>query len=313
MRSLFPAKAIHINLPESEYPNHFYWVFLGIASLSIFLFDLLTPLGIAAGVPYALIVFTSLWFRNHQTTYTATATGILLTLIGFFLSPGAVAPIDAILTNRILALIVITITAYMVLKIKKANNELSTLMAESYVDPLTHCKNNHAFEEETKTEITRSQRYKRNLSLAVFEINQSSGHLEGVDGSANAINECSIKLLSDEIRKSIRSSDQLYRIDRNRFAVTYVETDIGKAQDASEALCKNVSIPHQQELQSGIKVCAGITMLNDKDNFWKLSQRAEDALLKAKNTGSNNVASLPETTRNDKSNIPAILSRPRSG
>ncbi|MCB1986223.1 MAG: GGDEF domain-containing protein, partial [Nitrosomonas sp.] len=282
------------------------------SSIVIFLFDLYTPLGVAAGTPYALIVFASLWFKSNWSTYIATVTGILLTFFGFALAPGIVAPIDVVLTNRILALMVITVTAYMVLKIKKVNHELYTLINETNIDPLTQCKNNRAFEEETKTEINRSIRYRRNLSLAIFDITNSN-LLNKIEKPNVHINNQHIKILSDEIRKSIRSSDQLYRVDQHRFVVLYAETDIRKAKDASEALCKKVSKMNQQGIQQELVINGGITMLNDKDNIQKLYKRAENALSIAKGNGYNQVATLPEINDIEKAHVPAILCRPRSG
>lgn len=312
MRSLIFPKLTLLKLPERVYGNYIYWVFLFFTSAFIFLFDLYTPLGVAAGTPYALIVFASLWFKSNWSTYIATGTGILLTLIGFYLAPGIIAPMDVVLTNRILALAVITVTAYMVLKIKKVNHELFELMAEAYIDPLTQCKNNRAFKEETKIEIKRSKRYKRDLSLAIFDITNSN-LLNTFEKPNIHINDQQIKIIADEIRKSIRSSDQLYRVDHYRFVVLYAETDIQKANDASEALFKKVSKMNQQSIQQGLSICAGITMLDDKDNIRKLYKRSEDALLIAKKNGYNQIATLPEIVRTDKSHIPAILCRPRSG
>ncbi|MDR4513302.1 GGDEF domain-containing protein [Nitrosomonas sp.] len=312
MRSLIFPKINRLKLPENQYANHIYWLFLLTCSIGIFLFDLHTPLGVAAGTPYALIVFASIWFKSNWSTYIAATIGLSLTLAGFILSPNIVAPIDVVLTNRILALLIITVTAYMVLRIKKINHELYTLISENCVDPLTQCKNGRAFEEETKIEIKRSKRYKRNLSLAIFEITDS-GAAVTTENSAIRINNHYIKTLADEIRKSIRSSDQLYRVDLNRFVVAYVETDISRAKEATEALCKKVSQMNQQDAQQSLAVNVGITMLSDKDYIRKLYNRAEDALVIAKQNGKNRVATLPETPRSDKTHIPAILCRPRSG
>ncbi|SER37472.1 diguanylate cyclase (GGDEF) domain-containing protein [Nitrosomonas sp. Nm51] len=312
MRSLIFPKINSLKLPENQHANHIYWLFLSICSVSIFLSDLCTPLGVAAGSPYALLVFASIRFKSNGSTYITAAIGFLLTLTGLFLSPYIAAPMDVVLTNRILALLIITITTYMVLRIKKINHELYTLMSETCVDPLTQCKNGRAFEEETKIEIKRSKRYKRNLSLAIFDITDSS-NTNTAENSVIHIDNQYIKTLSDEIRKSIRSSDQLYRVDLNRFVVVYVETDINKAKEATEALCKKVSQLDQHSTQQSLAVNVGITMLNDKDHIRKLYNRAEDALIIAKQNGKNRVATLPETSRSDKAHIPAILCRPRSG
>ena len=311
MRTFIFPKLTRLKLPENVYGNYIFWLFLFISSAVIFLFDLYTPLGVAAGTPYALIVFSSLWFKSNLSTYIATMTGVSLTLIGISLAPGIVAPMDVVLTNRILALLVITVTAYMVLKIKKVNHELFELMAEAYIDPLTQCKNNRAFEEEAKTEIKRSKRYKRDLSLAIFEMTDPS-LLNKTEKTNIHIDDQHIKIMSDEIRKSIRSSDQLYRVEHLRFVVLYAETDIQKAKDASDALCKKVSNMNPQSIQKVVGICAGITMLDDDDNLRILYKRADNALLIAKEKGGNQIATLPEITHSDKAAIPAILCRPRS-
>jgi len=291
-----------------------FWLFLFVTSISIFLFDFHTPLGVAAGTPYALMVFASLWFKENWSTYIAAIISILLTFVGFSLSsfPDLGTPMDVVLINRTLALMAITMAAYMVLKIKKINYDLQMLQTETHVDPLTQCKNNRAFEEETEIEIKRSKRYKRNLSLAIFDISDVAFTNQS-ETSNIQISDQHIKTLSDEIRKSIRSSDQLYRVSHNRFVVVYVETELSKAKDTSEALCTNFSQLGRYDIQQSIGVNIGITMMNDRDDIYKFYKRAEDALSIARENGTNQVATLPETPHVEKPHIPAILCRSRSG
>ena len=87
--------------------------------LCIFVIDLNTPLGIAAGVPYVLVVFSSLWVSGIRFTYCIAAMSLILTIIGFFLSPGIVMPMNVVVFNRGLTLLLIICSALMVIKIKK--------------------------------------------------------------------------------------------------------------------------------------------------------------------------------------------------
>lgn len=67
-------------------------VFLKFSSITliaaaIFIGDLYTPLGIAAGVPYVLVVLLALWFNNERTAIGFAMAGTILTLAGWYLSP----------------------------------------------------------------------------------------------------------------------------------------------------------------------------------------------------------------------------------
>jgi len=69
-------------------------------------FDLLTPLGVAGGVPYVALVMLCLWAKHSACSYLTAATGTVLTLVGYFLSPeGGVHWV--VLTNRALAILAI--------------------------------------------------------------------------------------------------------------------------------------------------------------------------------------------------------------
>ncbi len=91
--------------------------FLGpVLALAIFAFDVSTALGIAAGVPYVLLVLLTLPRGFHRHTIPAAVTGIILTLIGWELSPtgGDVVQVTA---NRLLAVFAIAVVgAAVVLK-----------------------------------------------------------------------------------------------------------------------------------------------------------------------------------------------------
>ncbi|MCH8136658.1 MAG: PAS domain S-box protein, partial [Proteobacteria bacterium] len=77
-----------------------------LLSLIILAFDLLTPLGVAGGVPYVVLVLLCLWAKHSACTYLMAFVGTVLTLVGLLLSPeGGVFWV--VLTNRALAVLAI--------------------------------------------------------------------------------------------------------------------------------------------------------------------------------------------------------------
>lgn len=279
------------------------------ATLFIFIIDLHLPLGVAAGVPYALVIFASLWVSGTQFTYLVATLGLLFTLMGFYLSPSTIIPTDIILINRGLTLLLIICTTVMVTRIKKANIDMSALMTQTLIDPVTGYKNRHAFETELDTEILRCKRYHRNLSVAIIDIDHFKIFSDRHDYQhANAV----IKRISAEIRVNIRTSDLFYHIDTDVFAILFPETELSEAKEVCEAIRKKVSVKMDQNTENKITTSIGIAMLENADNNIDLCKRAEDALFISKNNGRNLVSTLPQVANKDKNHVAAILSRSRS-
>ena len=81
-----------------------------VAALTIFVFDLSLPLGVAGGVPYVVLVLISLWSPRRSTTWVAAVVGTVLTAVGFALSPPG-GELWKVISNRLLALFAIWVTA----------------------------------------------------------------------------------------------------------------------------------------------------------------------------------------------------------
>lgn len=99
----------------------FFGFFLAIA---VFVFDILSPLGIAGGIPYVAIVLITLWVSGKKHTYYAGIFGTALTILGFFFSPSAVVPDSIVLTNRFLAILGIWVAVLVILKYKRSYTEM---------------------------------------------------------------------------------------------------------------------------------------------------------------------------------------------
>lgn len=277
--------------------------------LCIFIFDLNTPLGVAAAVPYVLVIFASLWVKGVRFTYLIAALSLSLTIVGFYLSLGTIAPMNYVLFNRGLTLVLIICSAMMVIKIKKANIDISTLMSQILVDPITGYKNRQAFETELDTEILRCKRYHRNLSVAIFDIDLLKLFSDNYDFRNK---NDSIKKISQEIKANIRTSDLFYRIDINVFAIVFPETELAEAKEVCEAIRKKVTAKIDKNTENKITISIGIATLSEADKRINLCKRAEDALFISKRNGGNFVSTFPEVANKDKPHVAAILSRSRS-
>ena len=92
--------------------------FVVLASLLtglIFTVDLVTPLGVAAGVPYVVVVLLTPWLGEKRYTWDAAIGVTLLTVLGFLLAPpGGV--LWMVIVNRGLAIFAIWVTAILILK-----------------------------------------------------------------------------------------------------------------------------------------------------------------------------------------------------
>ncbi|MEB8346765.1 ATP-binding protein [Flavobacteriaceae bacterium KMM 6898] len=86
--------------------------------LTIFIIDLLTPLGIADGMLYVGVILLSKWSNDRKIFIITTITAIVLIIVGYSLSPSAPLGIPSYIaiTNRCFSIIVVLICAFMIIK-----------------------------------------------------------------------------------------------------------------------------------------------------------------------------------------------------
>lgn len=94
-----------------------------LLSISIFVLDIYTPLGIADGMLYVAVVMLTLWYNNKNGTLAVILWVIGLIFLGYFFSPPAPETIFsqqvASLCNRVLSIISVIVTSFLVIKYKK--------------------------------------------------------------------------------------------------------------------------------------------------------------------------------------------------
>jgi hypothetical protein len=87
----------------------------GFIALIILLVDFMTPLGVASGVPYIVVVLLSLKSPEKRFTLIIAFICTILVGIGYLGSPPSDAPMYQIFANRTMAILVIWVTAILAL------------------------------------------------------------------------------------------------------------------------------------------------------------------------------------------------------
>jgi diguanylate cyclase (GGDEF)-like protein len=159
------------------------------------------------------------------------------------------------------------------------------------VDALTQVYNKRYFGEALEREYNRSQRYKRELSLLLCDVdyfkkvNDAHGHLVG-DGV--------LRQVAVEMKQRLREQDIFARVGGEEFAALLPEIGLEGALVTAEKLRRIVeSTAFVVELLSiRTTVSIGVTTLDSRvKDASALYERADSALYEAKSTGRNRVKS----------------------
>jgi diguanylate cyclase (GGDEF)-like protein len=164
------------------------------------------------------------------------------------------------------------------------------------LDALTSLHNQRFFHETLAREVARAHRYRRNLALIIFDlddfkaINDRIGHLAGDAVLAEA---------AERIRDVVRSADFACRVGGDEFAVILPESTLGDADQLYGRL--RTTLSSKPVGQAGpLTMSAGMAELQPDDDAIAFFQRADHALYGAKEAGKGQVvaASLlrPEST-----------------
>jgi diguanylate cyclase (GGDEF)-like protein len=151
------------------------------------------------------------------------------------------------------------------------------------LDSLTGLHNRRYFYETLGREVDRAQRYQRNLSLVIVdvdgfkEINDRIGHLAG---------DAVLAEISDRIRQVVRSADIPCRVGGDEFAVIVPEVEVGQARQLVGRIQRAVS-SHPIARAGRVRVSAGVADLQPNDSPTSLFERGDESLYAAKHTAHN--------------------------
>ncbi len=167
----------------------------------------------------------------------------------------------------------------------------------AFTDPLTELYNHRFFQETLLQEFTRSERYKKPLSLMIIDIdffkkfNDTYGHLVG---------DKVLKHVSAIFKSSMREQiDTVARYGGEEFGVILPETSLEGAAVFAERIRKKVEESFIQEGDKKLKVtlsigvsCISVTKCTKTSD---LIEAADQALYKAKAEGRNQVQTYKES------------------
>jgi diguanylate cyclase (GGDEF)-like protein len=153
------------------------------------------------------------------------------------------------------------------------------------LDALTGLHNRRYFHETLAREVSRAQRYSRQLALIVFDlddfkaINDRIGHLSG---------DAVLAETAERVRDVVRSADIACRVGGDEFAVILPESSTADADQLYHRLRGAVS--SRPVGQAGrLFLSAGIAELLPDDDPTNFFERADEALYRAKELGKGQV------------------------
>jgi diguanylate cyclase (GGDEF)-like protein len=151
----------------------------------------------------------------------------------------------------------------------------------AYADALTGLRNHRFFHETLERESIRAHRYKRRLTLIVFDIddfkvvNDRIGHLSGDDVLAE---------IATRIRSVLRAADIGCRVGGDEFAVILPESGVSDAEQLYRRLQGAVGA-RPFGVAGNLALSAGIAELRAEEDARSLFSRADSALYHAKEAG----------------------------
>ena len=154
------------------------------------------------------------------------------------------------------------------------------------VDGLTQIFNRRYFLEQLDREVSRAKRYRRELSLILFDIdhykqnNDSFGHLAG---------DYVLNQHATVVKGKIRREDILARYGGEEFAIVLPEIDAQSATAFAEKVRKIVEkAPFKfEDTKIAVTVSVGVGTCLDADDAPALIKRADEKLYEAKGAGRN--------------------------
>lgn len=155
-------------------------------------------------------------------------------------------------------------------------------------DPLTGIRNRLAYEEAIQMECDRHNRYGRPLTLLVMDldnfkdVNESFGH-----GSGDKVLQTTAKILAGHIR----NVDFVARYGGEEFVIIFPELGMNDARQVGQKICKAVEA---EKIDIGgqiiqVTISGGVAKMQDNDTPESLFEKADRALLMAKQRGRNRV------------------------
>ena len=145
----------------------------------------------------------------------------------------------------------------------KLTDDILDIHHRSMTDQLTGFVNRWFLNEFLRKEIRLANRYKRELTLAILDmdflklINDNFGHNAGDEA---------ISTIAEIIKKNIRSADVVARYGGDEFVIVFPVTDLSEAKKVAERIQKAVS-KEGEKREYALSISAGLAQLKKRHKF----------------------------------------------
>ena len=209
---------------------------------------------------------------------------------------------DLKLNNNSLGILVISRnTEFNKWEIDKINNLVSILIqpinnallykqaiTNASIDPITNLNNRMLFNKIIDQEIDFAKRHKQKLLLMMLDldnfkkVNDQYGHNTG---------DLLLKNIGEILVNLMRRSDLVFRYGGDEFCIILRNTSLDGATILANRVRKNISNKNFDcsDIEIEASVSIGLVKLHDDDNAIKFTERADNLLYEAKNSGRDNV------------------------
>lgn len=163
----------------------------------------------------------------------------------------------------------------------------------AHKDPLTGVYNRSTLEENLNREVKLAQRYSRNLSMIILDIDNFK---EFNDNYGHDIGDEVLKTTVEKTIACIRSTDIIFRYGGEEFVILLSNTDLQGGAYLGERIresVENASLAHEDQ-SLRVTVSLGVAELNTDEMNARFFSRADQALYEAKNSGKNRVCVATE-------------------
>ena len=165
----------------------------------------------------------------------------------------------------------------------RANRRLARLAA---YDGLTALFNQRQFARSLSTELLRSQRNERPVSLIITDLD----HFKSInDAHGHTVGDDVLAAVAGDVIASVRPFDVACRIGGEEFAVILPETAKEAAVQVAERIRTRVALTEHEGLPSVTISCGVATYPEDAASIRELTTRADDHMYAAKAAGRNAV------------------------
>lgn len=274
-----------------------------ILGLTVLWVDSLTPLGVADGMLYSIVILFALFTGNRRFIYGVSGVCLVFLAMGYFLSGKIGVPSWIVFTNRGMSLLTILLTTLLTLKLQGAREKVRQHQKEleimSITDITTGIFNRRHLNEILEVEYKRMSREGTTLSLLMIDVdyfknyNDTLGHQMG--------DEC-IRQVAQTLKELLqRPGDVIGRYGGDEFTAILPNTDREGAEVISCAMLKAISelkMVHPDSKAAGyVTISVGGACHSGRSgdgSVMKLLRLADVAMYRSKQSGRNRAVVLEE-------------------